>query len=39
MSLAHTVGNRVEAAYKRTDLLQKRQALMADWSRFCDGGK
>jgi integrase len=35
MALAHTVGNKVEAAYRRGDLLTKRQRLAADWSKFC----
>jgi integrase len=35
MALAHTVGNKVEAAYRRGDLLAKRQRLAADWARFC----
>lgn len=34
-ALAHTVGNAVEAAYRRGDLLQKRRALMDDWARYC----
>lgn len=34
-ALAHTVGNAVEAAYRRGDLLQKRRTLMADWARYC----
>lgn len=33
-ALAHTIGNRVEAAYRRGDLFQKRARLMADWARF-----
>jgi len=37
MSLAHSVANKVEASYRRGDLLQKRHALMADWERFCLG--
>lgn len=36
MALAHVVANRVEAAYRRGDLLEKRRALMEDWSAFCD---
>lgn len=36
MALAHTIGNKVEAAYRRGDLFQKRVALMADWSRYLD---
>ena len=35
MALAHTVGNKVEAAYRRSDLLAKRQRLAADWAKFC----
>jgi integrase len=34
MALAHTVKNKVEAAYRRGDLLDKRVPLMAEWSRF-----
>jgi integrase len=35
MALAHTVGDKVEAAYRRGDLLKKRQALAEAWSRYC----
>ena len=35
MALAHAVGNKVEAAYRRGDLFEKRAALMADWEVFC----
>jgi integrase len=35
MALAHTVGNAVEQAYRRSDALQKRRALMEDWADFC----
>ncbi|WP_443690434.1 tyrosine-type recombinase/integrase [Pseudomonas sp.] len=34
MSLAHVVANGAEAAYWRSDLLEKRRALMADWADF-----
>jgi integrase len=34
MALAHAVGNKVEAAYRRGDLFDKRRALMDDWVRF-----
>ncbi|MFL1552921.1 tyrosine-type recombinase/integrase [Pseudomonas sp. D47] len=34
MSLAHVVANGAEAAYWRSDLLDKRRALMADWAEF-----
>lgn len=33
-SLAHSVGSDVERAYARSDLLDKRRALMRDWSHF-----
>jgi integrase len=36
MSLAHAIENRVEAAYRRGDLFEKRRRLMADWARFCE---
>ncbi len=36
-ALAHTLGDRVEAAYRRGDLLDKRARLMADWAAFCSG--
>jgi len=36
MALAHTVGNDVEEAYRRGDLLMKRHKLMADWAAQCD---
>jgi integrase len=34
MALAHTVGNKVEAAYRRGDLFDKRRHLMAEWARY-----
>ncbi|WP_431269027.1 hypothetical protein [Dankookia sp. P2] len=34
-ALAHTIGDRVEAAYRRGDLFQKRAALMQDWADYC----
>ena len=34
MALAHAIGNKVEAAYRRGDLFQKRRQLMAAWARF-----
>jgi integrase len=34
MALAHTIGNRVEAAYRRGDLFEKRRALMEAWAEF-----
>lgn len=35
MALAHVVENKVEAAYRRGDLFEKRRRLMAEWGRFC----
>ena len=35
MALAHVVGDRVEAAYRRGDLFEKRRRLMGDWARYC----
>jgi integrase len=36
MALAHTVGDKVEAAYRRGDLFQKRRQLMDAWAKFCE---
>lgn len=35
MALAHAVGDKVEAAYRRGDLFEKRRNLMRDWERYC----
>jgi integrase len=35
MALAHAIENRVEAAYRRGDLFEKRRQLMAAWGQFC----
>jgi integrase len=35
MALAHSVGSRVEAAYRRGDLFEKRRRLMDAWEDFC----
>jgi integrase len=35
-ALAHTIGNAVEAAYRRGDLFDKRRHLMNDWAAFCE---
>jgi len=32
MALAHIVGNKVEAAYRRGDMLEKRRGMMEDWA-------
>jgi integrase len=35
MSLAHAIGDKVEAAYRRGDLFEKRKKLMQAWADFC----
>ena len=35
MALAHTIGDKVEAAYRRGDLFSKRRQLMEAWARYC----
>lgn len=35
MALAHTVGGKVEAAYRRGDLFERRRRIMAEWGRYC----
>ena len=35
MALAHAIGDKVEAAYRRGDLFEKRQRMMAEWAAFC----
>jgi integrase len=34
-ALAHSVADKVEAAYRRADLLEKRRVLMEAWAEFC----
>jgi integrase len=34
-ALAHVVGDKVEAAYRRGDLFEKRRRLMDAWGEFC----
>ncbi|MBN8813890.1 MAG: integrase arm-type DNA-binding domain-containing protein [Sphingomonas sp.] len=36
-ALAHVVADKVVAAYRRTDFLEKRRQLMAAWGAFCGG--
>jgi integrase len=35
MALAHTIENKVEAAYRRGDMLPKRVPLMQEWADYC----
>jgi len=37
MALAHTIGNKTEAAYRRGNQLEKRRALMDAWAGYCAG--
>lgn len=36
MALAHTVSDKVEAAYRRGDMFERRRALADDWARYCE---
>jgi integrase len=35
MALAHTVSSKVEQAYRRGDLFDRRRRMMTAWSTFC----
>jgi len=37
MALAHIIANKVEAAYRRGKLLDKRRVMMDDWADYCLG--
>ena len=34
-ALAHITGDKVEAAYRRGDMITKRHKLMTEWARYC----
>jgi integrase len=36
LALAHRVPDGTEAAYRRSDMFEKRRRQMADWQRFCE---
>ena len=36
LCLAHDIGSEVERAYRRSDLLARREALMESWGAFCE---
>jgi integrase len=38
MALAHTIDNKVERAYRRGDLFDKRRRLMDEWAAYCENG-
>lgn len=35
MALAHAVESKVEGAYRRGDMLERRRVMMGDWGRYC----
>jgi len=35
-ALAHALGDKVEAAYRRGDMLEKRRQMMQAWAKFCE---
>jgi integrase len=37
IALAHSVGTKVELAYRRGDMFEKRRAMLDDWGRYCTG--
>ena len=37
--LAHAIGNQAEAAYVRSDLLERRRRVMEEWDRYADGDR
>ena len=39
MALAHAIGNKVEASYRRGKLLERRRVLMSDWESYCMTGR
>ena len=36
-ALAHALENKVEAAYRRGDALERRRAMMQTWANYCEG--
>jgi integrase len=36
MALAHAIGDKTEAAYRRGDLFEKRRRLMLEWAKYCE---
>ena len=39
MFVEHVVQNKVEAAYARSDLFERRRRLMDDWAEYLSGGR
>jgi integrase len=38
LQLAHSVGSKVEQAYRRSTMQDKRRVMMADWAKYCGRG-
>ncbi len=36
MALGHAIGSKVEAAYQRGDMLDRRRRLMQAWADYCN---
>ena len=36
MALAHVVGDKTEAAYRRGDMFEKRRQLAEAWAMYCE---
>jgi hypothetical protein len=39
MALAHTVSSKVEQAYRRGDLFEKKRQLAEAWAQYCEGSE
>ncbi len=39
IALAHTIGNKAEAAYRRGDQMEKRRRMMEQWATYCSTKK
>jgi len=39
MAMAHIISDKVQAAYRRGDMREKRVRLMQDWADYCEGQK
>jgi hypothetical protein len=38
-ALANVIGDKAERAYRRSDALEKRRALMESWAGYCEPNK
>jgi integrase len=38
-ALSHVIGDKAEQAYRRSDALEKRRALMDQWAAYCEPKK